>query len=95
MVVLTLLLGGLVALNVAALRSTITVSDVNTKVRHLQQQNRLEQADISRPQQRCRGSPARPRATACVRARLRRVTTSRSDAQHPITPPAPAAANPG
>ena len=46
MMVLTLLLGGLVALNVAALRSTIAVSDVNTKVRQLQQQNRLERAHI-------------------------------------------------
>ncbi len=41
MAVLTVLLGGLVALNVAALRSTITVSDVNAKVRHLKQQNML------------------------------------------------------
>lgn len=45
--VLALLLGGLVALNVAALRSTIGVSDVNTRVRHLQQQNRLQLADIA------------------------------------------------
>ena len=49
MTVLTLLLGGLVALNVAALRSTIAVSDVNTKVRQLQQQNRLDQAPYRRP----------------------------------------------
>jgi cell division protein FtsL len=45
--VLTLLLGGLVALNVAALRSTIAVSDVNAKVRKLEQQNRLQMADIA------------------------------------------------
>jgi hypothetical protein len=45
--VLTLLLGGLVALNVAALRSTIAVSSVNSKVRKLEQQNRLRMADIA------------------------------------------------
>jgi hypothetical protein len=45
--VLTVLLGGLVALNVAALRSTIAVSDVNSQVRKLEQQNRLQMADIA------------------------------------------------
>jgi cell division protein FtsL len=45
--VLTLLLGGLVALNVAALRSTIAVSGVNSNVRKLEQQNRLQMAAIA------------------------------------------------
>jgi hypothetical protein len=45
--VLTLLLGGLVALNVAALRSTIAMTEVTTKVHKLQEQNRLDMATVA------------------------------------------------
>jgi cell division protein FtsL len=46
--VLTLLLTGLVALNVTALRSTIAMSKANTQARHLQQEIRLQQAQIAK-----------------------------------------------
>ncbi len=94
MVVLTLLLGGLVALNVAALRSTITVSDVNSKVQHLRQQNMLDQARVGR-------LSSVPRITRKAESYgMRQSAPPEADhfsigSPNPITPSAPAASNPG
>lgn len=94
MAVLTVLLGGLVALNVAALRSTITVSDVNTKVHRLTQQNALDQASITRL-----SSVSRITRKAESYGMHQSAPPARDHfsigPSHPITPPAPAAANPG
>ena len=94
MAVLTVLLGGLVALNVAALRSTITVSNVNRKVLHLRQQNMLDQARISRL-----SSVSRITRQAESYGMRQSAAPARDQfsigSPNSITPSAPAASNPG